>query len=625
MPKDIITLNALVAELNSALIGSKIEKIYQPQKEQLSFLLHNAGKKQLFFSCSSNPTIHISSVKKENPANPQTFCMVLRKYIGSGIIQNFKLLNNDRIIDVSISATNEMMDITTFHLIIEIMSRFSNIILTDETYKIKEVVKPIAFDSTTKRTLLAGFSYQYPPLTKISIFEPEKVLECLRNYSNVNSQTNNINGTSSCDKTNINSVSTCDKNNINGINSKVNVGDNDNINGTSSCDKTNINLECGGNNDDIATYILANINGFAPETLQVLLNEIGVNPKDSAFAQEFLKVLEKYINIFNSPSFAPNYARKKNGYDFFAVPYTTNCVKTSSLCEAMDYCFLNCEQKVVNNIGAKQLYNVFKAFKEKQEKKLAKFWQKINDCENAEQNKIFGDLILSNYYKIKPTDRQLITENYYDENKEIKISLDTNLTANENAQKYYKKYAKQKRTVTATMTQIAEVDNLINYLSSIEPSFELCLTPSAIKDLELELSNIGIIKLEKTKKIMQKASDFIRYKVGNFTILVGKNNIQNDLLTFKTAKNLDIWCHTKDIHGSHTIIVGEEEIPAEIIKIACEIASFYSKGRDTDKIAVDYTFKKFVKKNPNGNAGMVIYTNNKTLYVKPNKNEQYLV
>ncbi|MEG1963256.1 MAG: NFACT RNA binding domain-containing protein [Clostridia bacterium] len=124
---------------------------------------------------------------------------------------------------------------------------------------------------------------------------------------------------------------------------------------------------------------------------------------------------------------------------------------------------------------------------------------------------------------------------------------------------------------------------------------------------------------------MQKASDFIRYKVGNFTILVGKNNIQNDLLTFKTAKNLDIWCHTKDIHGSHTIIVGEEEIPAEIIKIACEIASFYSKGRDTDKIAVDYTFKKFVKKNPNGNAGMVIYTNNKTLYVKPNKNEQYLV
>lgn len=570
MPNDYLTLTALTKELESCIRGGKIEKIYQPERDEITLAVHCAsGKKNLVISCNAQaPRIHFTTAKKENPNTAPTFCMHLRKLIGTGFVESVELLNNDRIICIKIISRNELKDTVKYRLIFEMMGRYSNIILISENDIILDAVKQVPFDTATKRSLLPGMPYSFPEQTKIAP----------NDYLALQSAIMTFNG------------------------------------------------------DNLAKYICTKLGGIALSSAEEVCVGINTTPMTQQNAKIIVTRLEHLYNINTAEDFQPcaQLDDKGNAVDYYIKPYHSlgDAYKAcATLSDAIELCTHKRDGEERHRERTKHLYSALKKFIQRNEKKLQKANEKLNECENMDKYRVFGELLTCNLHAIKRGDESVNVVNYYDENMpNVTIPLNKQLSPAKCAQDYFKRYNKLKRTLALIGGQIDETKAALDYAKSIESSLLTSSSAAELFQVEQELHAIGAIKkMKATLPKSVKAAEPFSYEYKDFVIMVGKNNYQNDRLTFKLANGGDLWLHTLDYHGSHVIIFAEaREIPDEVVQFSAELAAFYSGGNANDKVAVDYTFRKSVKRNPAG-IGMVTYQDQHTAYVKPQDHAEFKI
>ena len=570
MPNDLVTLKALSEELNYTLSGGKIEKIYQPEKDEITLSIRSKGQKfNLVVSANAqNPRIHLTSVKKENPVTAPSFCMHLRKYLTSGIIESIGILNEDRIFDITIISKTEMKDIVKLHLICEMMGRYSNILLLNSKYIITDAIKQVSFDAATKRCVLPSCAYTTPEQTKLLPSNKDAIIKLLNEFK-------------------------------------------------------------GG---DLKKYLCNGISGLSLITAEEIIFKSGIDTTQIPLNVEKLTdTIYKFFNIYTSDIYMPCYCTDNNGnsLDYFTTIYDSqdlNFKKCDNLSMAIESLTLKKDLDERHREKSKHLASAIKKYKSRNQKKLQKANDKLTECNKMEEYKKYGELITSNLYKLKKGDTILQCVDYYSPDmEEITIQLNPQYSPSKIAQDYFKKYNKLKRTLNIILNQLEETEEDLKYIETIEQTLNNCNLTADLFQIEEELYQIGAIKKMKTKlpKSVKEGKPII-YEYNNYIIAVGKNNFQNDKLTFKTANGGDIWLHALNYHGSHTIIFTEGEVPPDdVITFAAQVTAYYSAGANSDKVAVDYTMKKFVKRNPNGKLGMVTYTNQKTAYVRPEQYKDY--
>lgn len=552
--------NAVANQLSKQLTGGKIEKIYQPEAEEIILNIHsNREHHTLYISAASNsPRIHLTNIKYSNPQNPMGFCMLLRKHLQGGRISSICQKDFERIIEISVDTINEMGFSVNKKLIVEIMGKHSNIILIDiSTNKIIDSVKRISIDVNRYRQLLPGQIYIYPP-------NQEK--ECFSNLSHED----------------IASV-----------------------------------LMNGGSNP--AKSLVDKIQGISPSLAEAILFE---NLDSTSVYNGFRGLLEKLENDDITPKV---YIDKENKpMDFHVIPLrhiSTEFQEISfeKISEAVDYFYLH---KASSNRIKQKSTDLDKAISNSLDKLYLKKQRLSEDLLNAEKAEIYrlnGELITANLHNIRQGETKTTVLNYYDNN-EITINLDSRLSPSQNAQMYYKKYNKSKTAIIEKNIQLDEANKDILYLESVLSYIENATTVDEIEELRLELIEGGYMRRRKNnyKPSKKKAEPMKFSTTSGLKILVGKNNKENDALTFKTAGSKDFWFHTKDIPGSHVILFANgNPVSKEDIFEAASIAAFYSKGKNSENVPVDYTKVKNVKKPSGAKPGMVIFVDNKTVYVNP--------
>ena len=542
MPNDVILLNALSNELNAILKGGRIEKIYQPEIDEITLNVKNNGKLlTLVISASpTSPRVHITTQKKENSLNAPAFCMLLRKYLAGSNISDISIFNCDRIIKITFDARNELKDKEQYFLIAELMGRYSNIILTDTSYKIIDAVRRIHFDQSTTRYILPNLPYVLQPKNKVSLDDKEgldKVFE-----------------------------------------------------------------------SEISDYndLPKLISGIGKESAKEIFNS--PSPR---------KEIDELFNIFTTQKYAP-VLKIKDGkpVDYYVCKYNTadgEFLRMESLNECLDRYYLLYDGDERKKASSKTVTTVLKRLQSKNERRIKDNTDKIADKDNMEQNRVYGELILNNIWKIKPGESCKVTD--YATGEEINIKLDPTMTPAQNAQAYFKKYKKLKRGVEIAEQQLETLYEQKEYLKSIETAINNCSTKQEFDEILAELNVLNGYKTKNKGKQKEKPSRPSRIKYNGCEIIYGKNNIQNNEVTFKESSRTDLWLHAKNIHGSHVIIKGEYD--DEVLLRAAQIAAYYSDGKTGSKVNVDYTLVKFVKKIPSSLPGQVTYTNYKTITVEP--------
>ncbi len=576
MPLDAIALSALAEELNNTLSGGKIEKIHQPEREELMLIIKaNRDTKRLTISAnSSTARIHFTDKNKENPQMPPMFCMLLRKHLTGAKIESIKRVGFDRIIDISLSCRNELGDSVVRHLMCEIMGRNSNIILTDGENKITDSIKHIDLSVSTKRNVLPGLIY-FPPPTGDRL-NGENTSEEDFYYALQNSPEGREADRAICDK-------------VMGISPLL----------AGEC----IYRACGDRNVSVGELSDTQKRETSKE-LYSLFQKV----KNSDFSPCIIKDGEKAVDI--SPFEILQY---NGGY--------TVC-KTESMSDAA------CEFYYLRDINlsmqsrSASIVKIITNNLNRATKKLNILQKELKQAQKRDYYRICGDLITANIYRIEKGDKILKAVNYYSENaEEIDIELDETKSPSQNANRYYSKYKKAKNTEIYATEQIKLTADEINYLESVSYNLSNITLPSQLDAIKEELIQAGYIRKEETKKQKNKQKSVfspLEFNFMGYTILVGRNNLENDYLTLKMGRSNDLWLHTKNIAGSHTLVKYKgEEFPPKVIEYAAQIAAYYSKGKNSPYVEVDYCPVSHVKK-PNGaKAGMVIYEGYNTAFVKP--------
>lgn len=565
MAYDGIVTKHIVSELKNVLIGGKINKIYEPNKNEILLGIYSHSINYcLNLSISSDSyRANLTTHAKSNPLNALGFCMLLRKHLIGGKITNIYTIGLERIIYIDFECYNELNDLVKKQLIVELMGKHSNIILTNSNGIIIDSLRHLSTEENSTRDILPARPYNIPKNNKIDFLSIKTFDEFYKILSN--SQTLDV-----------------------GISSK--------FIGISKLFVQNIITQ---NNIDntINSPNLKIIYKYLCEILsKIETNEVSIIP----FKNDFTINISNTENNLQSNFFIDDFYTEKENNLLFTT-YRNNVLKL----------VLSTLSKI-----KKKLYNIN---------------QKSEDCKNMDLYKLYGELITANLYKYPSfTENSISVPNYYNNNSIIEIPVDKNKTPSYNAKNYYKKYNKLKNTLLVITDQKKETQSELDYLESIIYEIDTCQTVQDIDEIYSEISdnylfekirtksNAKITKQKNRNKKIDKTYTPIEFKVENFTLLVGKNNIQNDYLTTKLAKSNDIWFHTKDIHGSHAILITKGETPSIDILIRCaQIAAYYSKARLSSNVPVDYTYIKYVKKPSGSKPGFVIYTHNQTINVTP--------
>lgn len=578
MALDGIACRALVKEFDEKFKGFRIDKIYQPDYDELLIMIHGrGGSYKLYLSANASiPRACISEDAKGSQNTPPVFCMLLRKHLSGGKIISVSQPDLERVIKFSVEGYNELGDLTVKTLIMEIMGRHSNIILVDENDKILDSIKRVDFSVSSVRQILPGLKYENPPSQGKKnplVCGTADFLEAL-----------------------------------------------DNADGGKKADKCLLESFEG-----ISPLIAREIVYRALKGSDAFVGELDMSQKLD-IATEGFKLFKEVSEGTFYPCYLVNSETGKYT-DFSVVPIyqyenmadVTVCSSPATLIYEY-YKERGRRERVVRRNS--ELMKLVTNNIERCAKKIERQMAELSDTEKKETWKIYGELITANLYRIDGKSKSVTLENYYEEGApNVEISLDTKLSPSQNAQKYFKKYNKAK-TAEAELTKQLELAKAeLFYLESVEEEIEKAQTPEALAEISEELKEEGYIKkVEKGKLKKQKMSMPLEVTLPDgFTVFIGKNNKQNDYLTFKIGHNNDLWFHTKDIHGSHVVLrySNEKEFTDEAILRAAEYAAFYSKAKESDNVPVDYTKIKFVKKPSGAKPGFVIYTNNKTVYVTP--------
>ncbi len=568
MALDGVLLYGLSKELENDLHGGRVDKIQQPEKDEIHLTLRNKGSnyRLLLSSSASHPRIHLIDQTKPNPMVPPMFCMVLRKHLSGGRLIRIQQPSMERILELSFEVINEIGDLGEKTLIIEIMGRHSNIILANPDGTILDAIKHVDSSISRVREILPGKQYVYPP---------------------------------SQGKTNPLEADLFDIEN---------------------------KLQSSDSGKSPANILSKSYTGISIATAEEILHRSEVN--NGALSNTFID----FFNNVRNNEFLPCLLMDPSGKpkDILPMAYTMydrGSLKTyPSFSKALDEFYLVKDKIERIQQRTAHLHRVINNNLERCHKKLSLYIEELEKAKDAELHRLYGELITSNIYQIPDNAESVSLLNYYElDNPMITIALDPTKTPAQNAQSYYKKYNKAKRTEEKQSRLMKETQQEIDYLESINQNLSMCNNENDIMEIREELTQEGYLKdLSKKKKNkgQQTASTKPHHFLSSdgFEIFVGKNNIQNDQLTLKIALPSDLWLHTKTIPGSHVIVkAGGQSVPEATLLEAANLAAYYSKARLSTSVPVDYCPRKNVKK-PNGaKPGMVIYEHYKTLYVTPSE------
>ena len=578
MSLDGFSLNPLVNELNEQLAGGRIDKICQPNKQDIYLYVRQPGKTHILYLSINpqNPMANITSYQPDNPPEPPVFCMVLRKQLEGGRIASVSQYGLDRMLLIDIDTLGIKGTIITKTLVAELMGKYSNLILIQDGM-IMESFRRVGENNNRMRTVLPGQQYEVPPMQ---------------------------------DKLNI-----------------------------LSCDITEFKEKLKQyQSATLYQGLLATGLGFGPITIREIIylagfaEDILIKDLDEKDFSSTINVICELKKMYQEKTFTPTMIIDKKRKIKAMAPFSLHTfnaqdftIKTydslNSLLEDSKH-YTNS----YHNLAEKDNYRrIIRNEIHRLTKKAKILTEELAKAEKAERYKIKADNLMTYQYQFKDhADEKIIVNNIYDENGGlITIALDTKLTLIQNMQAYYKKYDKLKRSVEMLKIQIKRCQKDNDYALTIENAIESSTTIADIEDIKQEMIKAGILPPENKKKPSTAPSKPFKFVLPNGTnIYVGKNNYQNDKLTFKTAHSDDIWLHTKDIPGSHVIIDTKgEEVDEDTIFMAAQIAGYFSKARGSSKIPVDYVECKYLKKPSGAKPGFVIFTNNKTLYVTPNEDE----
>lgn len=562
---DGLTLTFSAVELQS-LVGGRIEKIRQPEKYELLFSVHTfGGTKNLIISSSTeNCRLHITEAKPVSPVDAPNFLMLLRKHLTGARITAIEQPNLDRTVLIRFEALTELHDSTAFTLACEIMGKYSNIILVDSEGNIVDAIRRVSANMSSVRLVMPKLPYSMPPVQ---------------------------------DKRCIRDLSSADVESI--LNSAI----------TSP-----------------AKALSAAIFGLSPAVASMMIDhcesELVRELKPSADHNKALadKLLRLYGEILSGSSSACILKRGDKPMLLPFTPFGYEALSFPSLSKAADEFYrARSEEESIRRRTA-SLERVLSNCIQRAERKVDKFALSIGDEEEIERLRLFGELLTANLYLLPERGREAVVSNYYlDPPAPVHIPLDETYSAADNAQIYYKKYRKAKAAREYALSKREEAVSELEYLRGVYSDLSQCLTDSDFDEVRGELAAGGYVREDRKKKMKLPASKphcFI--SSDGIEILVGKNNVQNDRLTFKTASPDDLWLHTKDIHGSHVIVrCGSADVPDRTLLEASKLAAYYSQARQSSAVPVDYARRKFVKKPSGSKPGMVIYSNNKTVFVTP--------
>lgn len=568
-------LYAVKQELN-VLMGGRIDKIYQPSREEIiiSIRTRQGGFKLLISASASSARIHITQMSVDNPMTPPMFCMLLRKHLGGGKLSAIRQDGLERILFLDFECINELGDIVTVTLACEIMGKYSNLIVINNDGKIIDSIKRVDSDMSRERIVLPGMPYEFPPRDdRISFVDSDEktirsIVSSLKSAELSKALINAFEGISP----------------VLAREWAYYTGKGRELNGAEM------------NSDEIDRLVFA-----------IMMSKKSLTENDCCFT-----------TVTNKDGLLKDFS-------FIRLNQYGNLMITkehTSACSLLDYFYAQRDRTARLKQRANDLFKLLMNTTERITKRIANQKNELKDCEKKEEMKLKGDLLSANIYRIQKGDQKAVLENFYDEScPQIEIKLDSRLTPSQNAQKYYSEYRKSLTAEKKLAEQIALGEEELKYIDSVFDSLTRANTENEVNELRLELAEQGYIRAVRLKGKPPKSNPPFEYLSGDgYTILLGRNNKQNDKLTLKTAAKTDIWLHTHNIPGSHAIIVTNGETPPiSTIEEAAVIAAVNSKAKDSSQVPVDYCPVKFVKKPVGAKPGMVIFTNNKTLYVTPDK------
>lgn len=570
MAFDGITIANIVTELNQTITGGKINKIAQPENDELIITIKNQRKQyRLFLSASASlPLIYLTETNKPSPLTAPNFCMLLRKHIGSGKIIAIEQPGMERIIRFTIEHLNELGDLCTKYLIVEIMGKHSNIIFCNEEDQIIDSIKHVSAHMSSVREVLPGRPYFIPetqsklnPLVLTEEIFQEKIFP-----------------------------------------RPVNV----------------------------AKAIYTSITGISPLMAEEVCYRAGIDggiPTDGLEDVERVHLAHTFLRMVDDirdGHFEPNIIYKgKEPVEFACFPLSQyqdyRAVSYPSIFPVLETYYA--EKNIVTKMRQKtvDLRKIVQNALERNVKKYQLQQKQLKNTEKKEKYRVWGELLNTYGYEVEPGAKSMEALNYYT-NEMIQIPLDETMTPQENAKKYFDKYSKLKRTKEALDTLLQETGDEIKHLESIAASLDIASSEEDLVQIKEEMMEYGYVKRKNTggKKVKVTSRPYHYISSDGYDIYVGKNNFQNDELSFKFASGNDWWFHAKGQPGSHVIVKSKnEELPDRTFEEAGKLAAYYSKGRQAPKVEIDYTQKKNLRKPTGGKPGFVVYYTNYSLLIEP--------
>lgn len=569
-------LRHISQELEQSAQGARVEKIYQPNREEMVFVLRTRAEQfKLLISARANSArIHFTKFVPENPKQPPMLCMLMRKRLSGAKLVQIRQPQLERLLFLDFDAVNELGDLVRLTVVSEIMGRYSNIILVDEEGRIVDALKRVDAEMTSERLVLPGLRYELPPAQgKLCLLEVElkQVMAALQMQSK---------------------------------------------------------------EMELSKALLAVLQGVSPIVCREIQHRVGrgeqllLHHMTEAHKERLEFFLGRLKQEVEQCSGMPHlvFGSDKKPMDFtFMRPeqYGTSAVvrESSSFSELLDAFYEERDRIDRMRVREQDLLRHLTTISDRLSRKINAQRAELAQCAEREHLRICGDLLNANLYQIESGMSSVELENYYEESlPKMRIRLDPRLTPAQNAQKYYKDYRKARTAEEKLTEQIMQAQHELLYLDSVLEELSRAVTERDLMEVRQELQEQGYLKAPKGSK--QKPATTaapIEFTVSDgFQVLVGRNNKQNDRLTLKMANNNDIWFHTKNIPGSHTILITDGKAPTEAALLdAARLAALHSKGKSSSQVPVDYTQVRHVHKPAGAKPGMVIYENYRTLYVTP--------
>ena len=570
-------LRHIKKELEQKLLGARVDKIHQPSQEEVvvAFRGYDTAGKVLFSARANSARVHLTAVPLENPKQPPMLCMLLRKKLQGARLTAIRQPELERVLHFDFDAIDELGDHVTLTLTMEIMGRYSNLIFTGPDGKIIDALKRVDAEMSSQRLVLPGLSYRLPPpQNKLCMLEAtgEQVLAALRALPR---------------------------------------------------------------DMELSKGLLAVLQGASPVVCREIAHRAGRGREltamtlneDEAFRVGFFyqKIRELAAEGSGTPYMAVSLQKKPMDFSFVDIQqYGTSAVvrQGESFSRLLDDFYRERDQLERMRVREQDLLRLLSNHSERLSRKINAQRAELDQCAQRETLRVSGDLLSANLYNLEKGAESADLPNFYEEGQPLwHIRLDPALTPNQNAQKYYKEYRKAKTAEEKLTEQIELAGKELLYLDSVLDALARAETERDLSEIRAELREQGYVRSRGKKEKPPAVSEPLRFTTTDgFTVLVGRNNRQNDRLTMKLASNNDIWFHTKNIPGSHTVLVtqGREPTP-RAMEEAAVLAARHSKAKDSAQVPVDYTRVRHVSKPQGARPGMVIYVNYKTLFVDPNQ------